>query len=359
MNLNIEAGKIRGAVTLLIMLILAIGVNYIYKRNRDVDVFSATTDTYLGEASNDVDIVVDSLFEFDPNTADLRTLISLGLSKSVAVSIIKYREAGKIYSIKEDLYTCYGVNDSIYYTLEPYIVIADKYRLKPRVNETRFYAREPRTLLSPQPFLVDTVSGEYLRAIGALTKRQAEVFVKWRDLSGIRDMEEFRACYVVSDSIATALEPYIIFNCETAQEDENSLVDINLADSVELVSVYGIGGKSAQAIIDYRKKLGGFHSANQLSEIKMITESNFDKILQQISCDSCDISKIDVNFVPAKKLIGHPYISARMLRRLLKVRQLKGGWCTVAEMINDSILTLEEAERLRPYLLFRDQASRE
>jgi hypothetical protein len=71
--------------------------------------------------------------------------------------------------------------------------------------------------------------------------------------------------------------------------------------------------------------------------------------------DSCDIVKIDINFAPAKLLGRHPYISDKNLRKLLKLRQLKGGWNNTRELIDDKIVTSEEAARLAPYLLFRQQ----
>ncbi|MFI3286558.1 MAG: helix-hairpin-helix domain-containing protein [Rikenellaceae bacterium] len=307
-------------------------------------------------------------FEFDPNSVELPELMQMGLSKREAVNIIRYREAGKVFRIKEDLFTCYGISDSLYYSLEPYIVIADTFRFKPRAYTSyesassssvayRSQQRYARELLAPSRFLVDTVSAEYLYAIGALSRRQAASFVKWRDLSGIYDMEEFCDCYVISDSIAAALEPYLIFSAPP--ESIVELIDINRADSVELRSVYGIGEKSVVAILAYREMLGGFYSVEQLSEIKVVTESNYEKIIKQILCDSCDISKIDVNFASAKTIKGHPYIADRALRRLLKVRELKGGWSTIEEMIDDDIFTQEEATRVRPYLLFEDYLLRE
>lgn len=293
-----------------------------------------------------------TLQPFDPNNATYSELRALGLTKYEVVNIIRYRKAGKIFRIKEDLATCYGISDSLYLALEPYININPKYALRSHKWRDHFdTVRTKRHKIAASRFLVDTVGVKYLRAIGAMSKRQAEAFVRWRDLSGIRDMEELRDCYVVSDSVATALEPYIIFTTRPSHSQQR--IELNTADSATLRSVFGIGEKSVSEIIRYRQRLGGFYSVEQLSEVKGVTESNFEKILQQISCDSCRISKIDVNFATPNAMMGHPYISPRILRKLLKTRQLKGGWSTVGEMIEDNILTKEEATRLRPYLRFR------
>ena len=229
---------------------------------------------------------------FDPNTVDYDGLRRLGLTKHEAVSLLKYRAAGKIFRIPEDVMLCYGISDSLFYRLEPYIRIGRKYAIAPQEYRTGRVVSEP---MPPAPFRIDTVSARYLRAIGALSKRQAEAFVRWRDLSGIYDMEELRACYVVSDSVASALEPYVIFP-ERKAEPIDVPVEINTADSAALRSVAGIA--------------------------------------------------------TPKELGRHPYIPPQTLRKLLKRRQLKGGWSTAEELIEDDIMTREEAARLVPYLRF-------
>ena len=285
---------------------------------------------------------------FDPNTATLDDLRRLGLTKHEAVSLLKYRAAGKVFRIPEDLTLCYGIGDSLYRRLEPWVRIGRKYAIAPEKYRTGRILPEP---LAPGPFRIDTVSARYLRAIGALSKRQAEVFIRWRDLSGIYDMEDLRECYVVSDSVATALEPYVIFPERKARPIEQP-VELNTADSATLRSVTGIGPKTVVAIMHYRERLGGFVRAEQLAEVPGVTERNYEKILKQIYCDSCEIRKIDINFATPKELGRHPYIPPQTLRKLLKRRQLKGGWSTAEELIEDDIMTREEAARLVPYLRF-------
>lgn len=285
---------------------------------------------------------------FDPNTASFDELLALGLSKYEAVSLLKYRAAGKVFRIPEDLTLCYGINDSLYRRLRPWIRIGRKYAIAPQEFRSGRILPEP---LAPVRFRIDTVSARYLRAIGALSKRQAETFIRWRDLHGIYDMEELRECFVVSDSVAEALEPYVIFPERKAPPIEEP-IEINSADSATLRSVVGIGSRTVETIMRYRERLGGFVRVEQLAEVPGVTESNYEKILKQIYCDSCKIRKIDINFASPKTLGRHPYIAPQTLRRLLKQRQLKGGWSTAEELIEQNILTREEAARLAPYLQF-------
>ena len=105
---------------------------------------------------------------FDPNTIQYEELRALGLSKFEATSLLKYRAAGKIFRIPEDLTLCYGISDSLYRTLKPWIRISRKYAIAPQEFRSGRIVADP---LPPAPFRIDTVSARYLQAIGALSKR--------------------------------------------------------------------------------------------------------------------------------------------------------------------------------------------
>ena len=298
--------------------------------------------------------VRDTLFLFDPNTATFEELVMLGLPKTAAASVLKYRARGKVFGIREEFAACYGISDSLYERLKPYIAIADEYAVRPLPNRT-VRERKGRREIHREPFRIDTVTVAYLQTIG-FSHRRAEAFIRYRDMrGGLRNIEEVRECYVIGDEECDTLAAYIIFpKCETETDAGNGdeRIELNGADSAALRSVYGIGAKSVVEIMEYRRKLGGFYEIGQLAEVKSVTESNFEKISAQIYCDSCNISKIDINFARPQDMAGHPYISDRALRKLLKTRQLKGGWSTIEEMVKDKIFTRDEAEKIRPYLRF-------
>ncbi len=295
-----------------------------------------------------------SLFPFDPNTADYAALRRLGLTAREAAGLLRYRAAGKRFRIPEDVATCYEIGDSLYAVLAPYIRIGSEYAFAPRGNTGRFaeHAGARRREIRPfEPFGIDTVGADYLVRIG-FTERQARAVVRYRLAVGsIRDLRMLAACFVVGDSVAELLAPYALF---PAGESGEELLELNGADSAALRGVIGIGEKTVAAILDYRRRLGGFHSVAQLSEVRGVTESNFERIVQQIYCDSCKIQKIDINFASPDKLRGHPYLPPATLRKLLSKRQLKGGWRTVEELIDDHIITRREALRLAPYLRFTE-----
>lgn len=304
----------------------------------------------------------DSLFVFDPNTVSYKELLALGFDKQTAVSLLKFRERGKIFSIAEEFALCYGVTDSMFFRLQPYIVIAERFKVKPfekragndsvkQIRQKEWLSKVNRLTPHPtEPFRIDTVGASYLRSIG-FSYRQAEGLIEYRDRGseGIRNMEELRDCWAVTEQMADSLARYIIF---PTPKPYGGKVEINSADSATLVTVYGIGAKTAAAIVEYRNLLGGYVSIEQLKEIKCVTNENFARFSKQICCDSCVFSKIDINFAPACSLEYHPYMTHKAINKILELRKSKGGWKSFEEIVNDNIFTEEQATMLEPYLHF-------
>lgn len=297
----------------------------------------------------------DTLFVFDPNTVTYDELLMLGFDKRTAVGIVKYRTAGKVFGIAEEFALCYGVSDEMFARVRPYIKIGSRYATKPtkrseRLTDSTKLVRKSRFSPRPfEPFKIDTVGVNYLRLIGFST-RQAELLIEYRNRGkGIFSMNELRDCYAVSEEMADSLQHFVILSVRDPHE---GLVEINSADSATLRKVRGIGAKTVIAVMQYRKFLGGFYKKEQIAELKCVTAENFAKISEQIYCDSCKISKIDINFAAASEMEYHPYMTRRAIKLITETRESKGGWSCIEEMIEDDIFTKEQAQAIAPYLLF-------
>ena len=296
-----------------------------------------------------------SLSPFDPNTVTYEELREMNVDKFVARNIVKYRSTGRTFSIPEDVAIVYGISDSLYAQLKPYIRIGAKYLPQPKTYASDTLTGERFTRKSRAfkriPFDPNTLDAEGFYGLGCFTARQAEAMVEYRQrLGGFRSLLEFADCYLISDTLYAAMEEFITLS--PIPEPEKVLVDINSADSTTLVALPGIGPASAVDIILYREKLGGYHSTEQLKDLAVIMDKNYDRFVKEIWCDSCKIQKIDINFVAPKELARHPYMTATRMRKILKQRQKRGGWSTIEEMVKDKIFTEEEAARISPYLQF-------
>lgn len=331
----------------------------------------ASSEESGGSASVEELIPARELFTFDPNEVTYEELRLLGVSKKTAAGIIRYRKSGKIFRIAEDFAMCYGVTDSMYAALKPYVIIGAQYAAKSRSD---FVAgevhRHKKTMpdamsVSLSSFDPNTLTAEGFVNLG-FSPKQAQVIVNYRNkIGGFGDAESFAQCYVVSDEMFSRLKDYIVFRGDigvaktelrsgvAAALKTTSRIEINSADSATLVSVRGIGPNTAAAVVAYRKRLGGFNDAAQICETGVVTERNWEIMREQIWADSCAIQKIDINFATPNTIARHPYIGNKTLRKLLRNRQLKGGWSTIEDMLKDNTLTAEEARKLAPYLQFR------
>ena len=335
--------NIRGLIYLTIFAVVASLIGYFAAPRKGITLANESKTTIEKQ---------DSLFVFDPNTVTYDELLLLGFDKRTAVGIIKYRTAGKVFGIAEELALCYGVTDSMFSRVRPYIKIGTKYATKPKGKSFDGLSKERSKRFSPRPFekfSIDTVGVAYLRLIGFST-RQAEALIEYRKRGGgIFSMNELRDCYAVSEEMADSLSHFVILS---VRDPYKGLIEINSADSATLRKVRGIGAKTVVAVMQYRKLLGGFVRKEQIAELKCVTEENFLKISEQIYCDSCKISKIDINFAPASEIGHHPYMTRQALKLILETRESKGGWNSIEEMQMDNIFTEEQAQAIAPYLLF-------
>ena len=127
-------------------------------------------------------------------------------------------------------------------------------------------------------------------------------------------------------------------------------VELNSADSIDLLPLPGIGKVLSGRIIKYRDLLGGFYTLNQLTEVYGVKKEFLDKIKPNIQIDESLIRKLDLNTLKESELAKHPYISNYQAKAIIKFRQLEGKLVNPEDLILNNILSAEELERLKPYI---------
>ena len=209
----------------------------------------------------------------------------------------------------------------------------------------------------------NSVSISELQLLG-FSSKQAQAIDNYRRAGAkFKTPADFGRSFVVSDSMLRRLTPYMVFapqidsvKTETIkQKNAIKKSDLNRADSTSLCAIYGIGKTLSHRILEYRQRLGGFVNFDQLHEIYGLNNYAIDEIKKKFFIDSAEIQKIDINFASGKILSKHPYMDYHTVGRVLKFREMKGGWNNIAEMKKDEILLPDEARKLEPYLVFRHE----
>ena len=68
-------------------------------------------------------------------------------------------------------------------------------------------------------------------------------------------------------------------------------VNINTASAADLVTLPGIGAKTAERILEYRQKNGPFKKVEELMNVRGVGEKNFLKLRNQISIGSAKVER--------------------------------------------------------------------
>lgn len=188
--------------------------------------------------------------------------------------------------------------------------------------------------------------------------------------------EDLKKIYTISDENYKILEPYIRIKQQKKKwkkkevkktefvkipkqrkkynkPDSIFMIELNAADSINLLKLKGIGSVFAGRIIKFRNLLGGFYTKEQLLEVYGIDSSRFNKFDSFIRVDTSLIKKININEASFKKILKHPYINFEMTKQIVNSRKLK-KYDTFQEfqeiniLINDSIF-----QKISPYLQFK------
>ena len=230
---------------------------------------------------------------FDPNTADSSTLVHVGLKKWQASNMLKYRAKGGRYRRAEDIKKLYGMTDSMYMALLPYIKI-------------------------------DTIAVDQYRDSVSRIQRDS----------------------MVVDSMPRYVS-----------QKRDTILNLRTADTTELKMIRGIGSYRAKQIVRYREQLGGFAHVKQLYEVKalqpLLTDSmSSDSLLAHFWLDSVIIDPLRVNSAGVEKLQRHPYLSFEQAKAIYELRRKKIHLDSITQLKKVECFTEQELKRLTPYLSF-------
>ncbi len=127
-------------------------------------------------------------------------------------------------------------------------------------------------------------------------------------------------------------------------------VDINRADSSQLLPLPGIGPVFAGRIIRYRDLLGGYTSIIQLSEVYGLPQETIETISGQLIIDTSALKKLELNRATFRELLSHPYLEYDDVKSLVNFRDAEDSIHSFRELQINHILPDSLLLRIRPYL---------
>jgi DNA uptake protein ComE-like DNA-binding protein len=133
-----------------------------------------------------------------------------------------------------------------------------------------------------------------------------------------------------------------------AKYKPGKFVDLNTADTIELMRIPGIGPVRAKHIVEYRRALGGFHSIAQVHEAYDLPEHLGD----WVHIGNPRVKELPINKVSLSQLRTHPYLTFYQARAIIELRKREGNIRSVRQLLFLDEFTEEDIARLTPYLSF-------
>lgn len=172
--------------------------------------------------------------------------------------------------------------------------------------------------------------------------------------------EDLLRVYGMDTALYAKLEPYIritpsagnngLDNPKSADASAVRVIELNKADTADLLPLKGIGPVLARRVLKYRNLLGGFVTKDQLLEVYGISEEVFRKISTAVRVDTGFIIKLDLNNASSAEFLRHPYINREITNAIINYRKKQGAIYSVSEILREGVVTGEEYRKILPYV---------
>lgn len=213
-----------------------------------------------------------------------------------------------------------------------------------------------------KPFDPNTATREELARQG-LSDYVVGNILKYRGKGGkFRTPESLQKIYGMDKASYEAVAPRITIGQEYRLKERKpqpqyeriqkfapgTIVNINTADTTTLKRIPGIGSTYARRIINYRTRLGGFHSVDQLQEIRGIDAS----LNRWFETGNTPLQKIKVNHATLNELRQHPYMNYNRAKSITDYRKRFGSIRDIRIFDMFESFTRDDIERIMPYVSF-------
>lgn len=140
------------------------------------------------------------------------------------------------------------------------------------------------------------------------------------------------------------------FNQLSKKNKNISPVDINSATPQDLMQLPISDKLLCYKIVNYRNKLGGFISINQVKETYGMSDSVFCSIEKYLFIQNTNISKININTAPDFVLSAHPYIEKNIGKAIAIYREQHGNYSKIEDVKKIVFVTDVMFQKIAPYI---------
>ena len=284
------------------------------------------------------------LFNFNPNLISRDSLLLLGLSSKQSFNIVNYRKKVGQFKSEKDFRKIYSIEDSLATVLAPYLTFSNN-RSKQKVASISKNRNDSLFNFNP-----NSVSEYELESLG-LSSGQAKTLINFKQKGGkFYKKEDLKKIYSISDELYNKLEPYISIERD---ENEISIIELNSATKEQLKKIRGIGEKTAERLIVYRTKLGGYSNLNQLDDVYGLDSTIKNNKTTYFIINTEVLSKIRINNITFKELLYHPYCDYNTTKKIINYREMHGDFISIEQILENNLIKAKQYRKIAPYLTLK------
>jgi DNA uptake protein ComE-like DNA-binding protein len=282
---------------------------------------------------------------FYADTASLGFWEALGFSTSTAHKIKGYQNKVEPFRKPTDLFKIYGIDSTLVKEIVPYVRIrpTDKRRSNRKVSDSK--------TLKLKPFDPNSISQEALLEMG-LKPWEAKGIVSFRTkFRPFKHDSDIFKVYNIDSALAKKMHSFVKISERKYKPELKPvvLVNVNTADSLQLISVKGIGAYTAHKILEARSSLGGFYSLEQLAVVYPLTPEKLLKMENQLYADG-PVEQLNINTATFKELLAHPYLTFELVKGIVHFREKIRPFKSVDELKQIELFNEEIFSKIAPYL---------
>lgn len=292
-------------------------------------------------------------FPFDPNTADSTQLRRLGLTRFQIQNIYKYRAKGGAYHRPDEFKKLYGLTVQQWQHLKPLIRISTPYQYLADTPDAytpdTYTPRKAPHSNNENGYQGTTTNGHQGTTTGG---HQGTTTSGYQGTTTSGHQGTTTGGYQGTPEVNGTSPSYRGARRDTTlypnKLKPGQTIEINQADTNALKRIPGIGGYYARKIVQYRERLGGFVSLQQLDDLENIPLG----IEPYLTINPKILQKLRINHCTLRQLNSHPYLSYLQAKAIYEHVRTAGPIHSLQELSMHEEFTPQDLQRLAPYLDF-------